>query len=164
MEEPVIEPVEVVEPAELELKPLIIESKEEQIQEKLFTLFYPATNGNLGRRNEKLARQIADLIKKNPELIWVMINELEKHRNSEEGAHLKNAHQRVKQIFQILQKFSFLKGSRFRALAREMENWPNEDLRAFQSFPLGFFPNSHAKAWEGIVSFKKQDNPWDYHL
>ncbi len=163
MEEPVVEPVAAVEPAELELKPLIIESEKEQIQDKLFTLF-SATNGNLGRRNEKLARQIADLIKKNPELIWVMIDELKTHRNAEEGAHLKNAHQRVKEIFQILQKFSFLKGSRFRALVREMENWPNEDLRAFQSFPLGFFPNSHAKAWEGIVSFKNQENPWAYHL
>ncbi len=147
-----------------ELEPLIIESSEEQIQDKLFTLFYPAKNGSLGRRNEKLARQIVELIKKNPDLIWILINELEKYQNAE-GAHIKNAHDHVKGIFQELQKKSYLKGSRFRNLAKTMENWPNHGgLHAFKNTAAAFCPNPHAKAWEGIASLKNQDNPWNYHL
>lgn len=146
-----------------ELEPLIIESPKEQIQEKLFTLFYPA-NGNLGRRNEKLARQIVELIKKNPDLIWSMVSELEKYQNAD-GAHIKNARNRIKNIFQELQRSHYLKGPRFRSLAKTMENWPNHGgLHAFKNTAAAFCPNPHAKAWEGIASLKNQDNPWNYHL
>ncbi|MFA5178400.1 MAG: hypothetical protein WC427_02460 [Candidatus Paceibacterota bacterium] len=150
--------------SDFELEPLIIESSEEQIREKLFTLFCPAKNGSLGRRNEKLARQITELIKKNPDLIWLLTSELEKYQNAE-GANIKNAHDRIKNIFQELQKKSYLKGSRFRSLAKAMENWPNHgNLYAFKSTAAAFCPNPHAKAWEGIASLKNQDNPWNYHL
>ena len=126
-----------------------------RVEEIVSALFSPAHGGGIGKRTQRMNRQLTTLVKDNPELIWILLSVLERidsvviYQNID---HIKKANDSVRKIFVDLSQQRWFQSRKFRRVCSAMQAWPNVNFDLLLAEPaMAFYPNSKAQSYAFIL-------------
>ena len=126
-----------------------------RVEEIVSALFSPAHGGGIGKRTQRMYRQLTLLIKENPELTWTLLinlKDLDADIANQKIDYIENANDCVRKIFINLSHQRWFQSRKFRRICNTMRAWPNVNFDLLLAEPaMAFCPNSKAQSYAFIL-------------